>query len=231
MDLYQADPKATVDPKAVDPKAMVDSWASPAGSPIGRRIHVVGNSCSGKSTVGTRLAQILQVPFVELDALNWQPNWVGLNATNPELLEQRMREATKGDGWVVAGSYMRFSQRAFWERLHSVVWLDLPLPQLVWRLLRRSWRRWRTKELLWGTNYERFWPQLAVWRKQESLLWWIVTQHERKRREMLTYMTEERWAHIRFFRLTSDEEIEKFVSAIEKNMAHSRQGQGARSGR
>ena len=45
---------------------------------IGRRIHVVGNSCSGKSSLGERLAAALQVPFVDLDALNWLPGWVGL---------------------------------------------------------------------------------------------------------------------------------------------------------
>ncbi len=39
-------------------------------SPIGRRIHVLGNTSAGKSTLGTRLAQALDVPFVELDALN-----------------------------------------------------------------------------------------------------------------------------------------------------------------
>jgi adenylate kinase family enzyme len=191
------------------------STSSP-NSPIGRRIHVIGNSCSGKSTLGERLARVLEVPFVEIDALNWQPGWVGLNATDPQELERRLNEAIAGDGWVVAGSYMGFSQRTFWPRLETVIWLDLPLPQLVSRVLRRSWRRWRSKELLWGTNYEQFWPQLAIWRKEESLLWWIVTQHKRKRSNMLACMTDPRWAHIRFMRLASHEEIETFASSIEE---------------
>ena len=89
---------------------------------IGRRIHVVGNSCSGKSTLGKQLATALQVPFVELDALNWRPGWVGLNETNPEKFESLIAKATDGDGWVVAGSYMSFSQRVFWPRLETVVW-------------------------------------------------------------------------------------------------------------
>jgi adenylate kinase family enzyme len=138
-------------------------------SPIGHRIHVMGNTSAGKSTLAMRLAHALHVPFVELDALNWEPGWIGLNATNPAELERRIQVATVGDGWVVAGSYINFSQRVFWPRLQTVVWLDLPL--LVGRVLRRSWRRWRTKELFWGTNYERFWPQLMVWRKQDSLIW------------------------------------------------------------
>ena len=54
---------------------------------IGRRIHVMGNSCSGKSTLGAELASALGVPFVELNALNWRPGWVGLNATDPQEFE------------------------------------------------------------------------------------------------------------------------------------------------
>ncbi len=188
--------------------------------PIGRRIHIMGNTSAGKSTLGARFARRLGVPFVELDALNWEPGWVGLNTTNPEEFERRIREATAGDGWVVAGSYTSFSQRVFWPRLETVVWLDLPLPQLVWRVLTRSWRRWRSQELLWGTNYERFWPQLMVWRKEDSLIWWAVTQQQRKRRSLLQYMTDPRWAHIRFIRLTSSAEIELFTHAVELVLAH-----------
>ena len=180
---------------------------------IGRRIHVMGNSCSGKSVFGERLAGALQVPFVELDALNWQPGWVGLNETDPERFESLIAKATAGDAWVVAGSYSSFSQRVFWPRLETVIWLDLPMHLLVWRVLRRSWTRWRSKELLWGTNYERFWPQLMVWKKEDSLVWWIVTQHARKRRDMRLYMSEPRWRHIRFLRLGSSAEIEGFYQA------------------
>lgn len=180
---------------------------------IGRRIHVMGNSCSGKSVFGERLASALQVPFVELDALNWQPGWVGRNETDPEEFESLIAKATAGDAWVVAGSYSGFSQRVFWPRLETVIWLDLPMYLLVRRVLRRSWTRWRSKELLWGTNYERFWPQLMVWKKEDSLVWWIVTQHGRKRRDMRLYMSEPRWRHIRFLRLGSSAEVEGFYQA------------------
>jgi adenylate kinase family enzyme len=195
-------------------------------SPLGRRIHVMGNTSAGKSTLASRLARALDVPFVELDALNWEPGWVGLHTTNPEEFERRIRAATAGDGWVVAGSYTAFAQRVFWPHLQTVIWLDLPLPQLVWRVLRRSWRRWRAKELLWGTNYERFWPQLLVWRKADSLVWWAVTQQRRKRRSMLGYMTGPRWAHIHFVRLTSSAEITLFTHAVESVLVAPRRDEG-----
>ena len=43
--------------------------ALPVDLPTGTRIHVTGNSCSGKSTIGERLAEAIGVPFIELDAL------------------------------------------------------------------------------------------------------------------------------------------------------------------
>ena len=108
-----------------------------------------------------------------------------------------------------------FSQRTFWPHLETVLWLDLPVPQLVWRVLRRSWRRSRSKELLWGTNTERFWPQLKIWRREESLVWWIVSQQTRKRATLEAAMADPRWSHIRFVRLTSSRQIERFAHSLE----------------
>ena len=185
---------------------------------IGRRVHVMGNSSSGKSTLARRLAAALDADFVELDALNWLPDWVGLNETNPAELTRRIEHATRGDAWVVGGSYTRFAQQAFWARLESVIWLDLPTPLLVWRMLRRAWRRWRTRELLWASNTEEFWPHLAFWRKEDSLVYWIVTQRRPRREEMLAAMTDPRWAHIRFVRLTSVHEVETFTANVEAGL-------------
>lgn len=191
---------------------MTTAAATPA--PL-RRIQVMGNSSAGKSTLAEQLAGMLEVPFVELDALNWEPDWVGLNVADPDAFDQRLRDATAGDGWVVAGSYTSFSQRAFWDRLQTVIWLDLPRPVLLWRVIRRSWRRWRQRELLWGTNYEKFWPQFFVWRKSESLIWWIWTQHQRKRQDMLRMMADPRWRHVHFVRLLSAQEVQAFLRFME----------------
>ena len=183
--------------------------------PIGQRLHVVGTTCSGKSTLAARLADALQVSVVELDALNWQPGWVALTETDPEAFETRLKEATAGDGWVVAGDYSGFTRRLCWPKLHTVVWLDLSLSLILRRVVSRSWRRWRSKELLWGTNRENFWTHLMLWRGADSLLWWAWTTHEKKRRRMVASMANPQWAHIRFVRLTSVREVERFVRLID----------------
>ena len=193
-------------------------------SPIGRRIHVIGNSCSGKSTLAARLARHLDLPLVELDALNWRPGWVGLNEADPTEFERLIHEATSGPSWIVAGSYADFAMRVFWDRLETMIWLDLPMPQLVARVLRRSWRRWRSREVLWGTNQEDFWRQLMVWRKQDSLLWWIVTQHQPKRRRMLALQADPAWSHIRFIRLASSSQVRDFEERVQRDLSHQPRG-------
>ena len=173
---------------------------------IGRRINVVGNTCSGKSTLAATLAERLGVPFVELDALHWQPNWV---ESPPEPFRERIREATTDDAWVVAGNYSIQSTKTFWPRLDSVVWLDYPLPLILRRVVTRSYRRWRTNELLWGTNRERFWDHFY---RRDSLILWAVTSHRRKKRRLESRMTDPQWAHISFTRLRSPRETERWLA-------------------
>lgn len=188
---------------------------------IGNRIHIVGSSCSGKTTLAQQLSRALDMPAVDLDALNWEPNWYALSANEPERFTRRIIKATQGDRWVVAGSYSRFSQPILWHRLETVVWLDMPLPLLVRRVLVRSWRRWRSKELLWGTNYERFWPQLAIWRKEESLLWWIVTKYNQRRQNMLDHMQNPRWQHITFIHLQGPKAVAAWLKNVEAEAGES----------
>lgn len=41
------------------------------------RVVVVGSTSSGKSNLAVTLSELLEASFIELDALFWQPNWVG----------------------------------------------------------------------------------------------------------------------------------------------------------
>ena len=181
---------------------------------LGHRIHVFGSSCSGKSTLAEELAALMHVPFIELDALNWLPGWVGLDKTDPGQLMQRFNRATEGESWVVAGSYYTFATQTFWPRLETVIFLDLPRWLLILRVIRRSWRRWREHELLWGTNHETFWEQFALWRREESLIWWIWTTYGKKLKQFADIKTDPRWHHVKVIHLQGTREIAAFRSSL-----------------
>ena len=71
-------------------------------STIGTRIHVIGNSASGKSTLAARLAKALDSAVVELDALNWQPGWI---ITQHARKRKTMTACLSDPRWATFGSY------------------------------------------------------------------------------------------------------------------------------
>jgi adenylate kinase family enzyme len=98
----------------------------------------VGSTGSGKTTFARALASILGVPRVELDELNWGPNWMPFDDAT---FRKRVAAATSGDAWVVDGNYGgRGARDIVWPRADTVVWLDLPLHITLARLWRRSVR-------------------------------------------------------------------------------------------
>lgn len=185
-----------------------------------QRIIIVGSSNSGKSTLGQRLATRMNVPFIELDALYWQPGWV-----EPEIDEFRERvcRAIHGDSWVLAGNYS-LQVDISWPLADMVIWLDLPLLIALRRCIVRSWRRYRSQELLWGTNREKFWEHLMLWNPKKSLISYTIVRHRARRRWYEEQMRDARWSHIVFVRLTSVEEIEQWVAALPYLAARQRLG-------
>src|SRR5439155_18644983 len=118
---------------------------------VGRRIVVLGASGNGKTTVARTLAERLGVPHVELDALHHGPNWT---AASPEELRARVMPYLEGGGWVIDGDYSAKLGDLVLERADTAVWLDQPLPLILWRLWRRAYRRIRRREELWSRNVE-----------------------------------------------------------------------------
>ncbi len=178
---------------------------------IGRRIIVIGSSNAGKSTLAQRLAERLGVPFVELDALHWEAGWV---EAEREVFRERVRRAIAPESWVMAGNYLHQQQDISWPVADTVVWLDLGLPTVLRRCVVRSWRRWRSADLLWGTNREVFWEHLMLWNPDKSLIAYTLKTHRGRRRRTEALTRDPRWSHITFIRLRSVEAVDRWLDGI-----------------
>jgi len=138
---------------------------------------VIGSTGSGKTTFAHALAQRLGVPHIELDALHWQSGWV---MTPTDDLRARVADALARDGWVIDGNYGSRLGTSVLDQADEIVWLDLPLPTMFWRLLRRTVRRSCTREQLWGTtNTESFRRSFL---SRDSILWYLLKTYPGSRR-------------------------------------------------
>lgn len=125
--------------------------------PGGRRIAVVGTSGSGKSTLAKRIGAALRLPVIELDAINWQPGWRGLNSHDPALFMARVADAIAVENWVTDGNYSEVRPMIV-DRMTDLVWLDYSRAVVMTRVIRRSFARALSNREIWpGTgNVERF---------------------------------------------------------------------------
>jgi len=170
-----------------------------------RRVVVIGTTGSGKSRLAERLAEQTGLRVIELDALYWGKDW---RPVPLELFRHRVERETTDDGWIVVGNYGQVRD-IVWPNADTLVWLDLSLPLVMWRLLRRTVRRAATRTELWNTgNRESF--RNAFLSRQSILLWALKTH--RRNRERYASDFQGLAKDKRVVRLQNRREVERFVT-------------------
>lgn len=180
--------------------------SSTVGRVVGQRVAVLGPTGSGKSTVARLLAERLSVPVIELDALFWLPGWTQKPRERFQADVQGALDQA-GDGWVMAGNYLSQLSGIVLHDADTVVWLRLPFRVTFWRLVRRSVRRLRQREVLWGTNTESF---RRTFLSRDSLLLWAITSR-RSHVEGVSRALRELPPHVRIIELRSVGEVRKLI--------------------
>ena len=181
------------------------------------RLVVIGPSGSGKTRLSARLADVLHARHVEIDALWHGPNW---ESCGPDELHRRVSSATEGDGWISDGTYHTIIGPLVLERAETVVWLDLPVARVMWRLLRRTWVRKRDNVELWNGNREEKWLSQIHW-----LFWPAFSRAFENRRELPRRHAQH--PQLRVHRLRSDAEVEAFVQSIQATESMSGSSNGS----
>ena len=170
-----------------------------------RRVVVIGTTGSGKSTLAERLAAQTGLRVIELDALFWGRDWQPVPL---DLFRYRVECETRDDGWIVVGNYGQVRDLV-WPNADTLIWLDLPLPLVMWRLMRRTVRRAATGTELWNTgNRESF---RNAFLSRRSILLWALKTH-RRNREKYAVEFGSLAKDKRVVRLQNKREVERFVT-------------------
>ncbi len=172
-----------------------------------RRIVVVGTSGSGKTTLARQLGTLLGMPFVELDALHWEPNWTSAALS---VLRERVDVALSGDAWVVDGNYSKVRDLT-WGRADTVVWLDYNLWVIMTRLARRTFTRIFSREELWSGNRERVW---ITFFSKDSILLWALQTYRKNWRLYAELPRQPEYAHLNVVYLRSPQDTHVWLTGV-----------------
>jgi adenylate kinase family enzyme len=103
-----------------------------------QRVMIVGQPGSGKSTLARQIGARVGLPVVHIDLIHWQDGWVERTREEKTRL---CNEVEARDAWVFEGGHS-----ATWPnrmaRADHLIWLDLPLPLRLWRVIARNVRGW-----------------------------------------------------------------------------------------
>lgn len=168
------------------------------------RVIVAGASGSGKTTLATRIGDRWHLPHTEIDSLHHGPQWV----PRPEF-EADVRAFTAAPAWVTEWQYPTVRDLLA-ERADLMVWLDLPRPLVMRRVVRRTLRRWVFQQKLWNGNVEP--PLWTIFTDREHIIRWAWSTHEQIP-ERVTALARRR-PELRIVRLRSRAEVARWLRAI-----------------
>lgn len=173
----------------------------------GSRVAVVGTTGSGKTTTAQAISRALDLPHVELDSLYWQAGWV---PSNKDDFRQKVAQVLSGARWVTDGNYSA-ARSVIWARATTLVWLDYPLPVILWQLARRTLSRIIRREVLWNNNQE-------TWRgaffSKESLFLYAISSQPRHRREYPVEFLRPEYAHLQVIHHKSRRETQQWLASL-----------------
>lgn len=166
-----------------------------------RRILVSGISGAGKTTLAAALSELLELPHHELDALHHGPGWV-----KRAEFESDVAGFAAGDRWVTEDQYVGLVGELLWSRADTLIWLDLPRPTVMRRVVRRSFGRALLRRELWNGNRESF----RNWLDADHPIRWAWSRHAHRRARTADRIT--RFFHLRVVRLRTAAEADRWLA-------------------
>jgi adenylate kinase family enzyme len=142
------------------------------------------------------------LPYIELDAVFWQPNWEPLSLDQYRTVVEA--HAAKNE-WVIDGNYSKVRDLV-WARATDVVWMNLPLTTLLGRVISRTLRRIATREELWAGNQETLRGALF---SRDSLIRWVIRTHRDRIKALRSALGSDEYSHVRLHEIKTAKEARR----------------------
>ncbi len=139
------------------------------------KLHIVGTSGVGKSTLARQLANGLGCKHIELDNLYWGGDW---QPRSDVWFQAQSAAALRADAWVADGNYSQVRE-LIWQQADLIIWLDYSLSITLSRLAWRNFGYVLGRQKLWESKNCESWGQLLG---RNSIVLRALRSHYRRRR-------------------------------------------------
>jgi adenylate kinase family enzyme len=175
------------------------------------RISVVGTTGLGKTTLAKALASQLGLPYIEMDALNWEAGWRALSQTDPKEFVRQVALAIAGDDWVLDGAYGLVRDLVLWRATH-LIWLDYDRSIIMCWVIRRSLVRAALRTEMWAGNRERWLHML----RPSHPIPWAWNTWRRRRRDLEERLQQNEYYHLVVLRLRRPREAARLLRELKQ---------------
>jgi adenylate kinase family enzyme len=172
-----------------------------------QRIVVIGSTGSGKTTLSQNLSGQLGLARIELDAIHWGADWT---ARDPGDIHTQTEAAIRVDRWVVDGNWKVVFDLVL-KKADTVVWLNYPLPLVLWRLFRRTVRRAIRQEELWNGNVEN-WKEHFL--SRNSIFLYAIRHTYRFRKTYRDRFNDPAYSHLQMIELRSPRQTWQWLNSL-----------------
>ncbi|KHL02484.1 ATPase AAA [Sinomonas humi] len=163
---------------------------------------VAGVAGTGKTTLARRIAEVIDAPHIEIDALYHGQDWVPR-----ESFFDDVRSLVAQERWTTEWQYSA-ARPLVAERADIVVWLDLPFwTTTLPRVVRRTLWRWLRREVLWNGKVES--PLHTFFTDPEHIVRWAISTRFTYRTQVPALETAS--LPVMVVRLRSKKEVERWL--------------------
>ena len=118
-----------------------------------KRIYIIGNSASGKTSLANKLSKILKIKNYDLDDFYYQKKFT--KRRDAKTVEKLVKNVTHRKTWIIEGVYSSCVTCSL-DRADLIVWLDYSFHVIASRLIKRQIKkREKLSEILDFLHYIR----------------------------------------------------------------------------